>query len=215
MTSLHWEMVTPFMRQVLRVVGQSTLCPRFYLAGGTALALQLGHRRSADLDFFSESDEVRPETHREVLAVLKPFQPTIVEQEWGNLLLLLTELRVGFFSYGYKLLQPTTDAEGVPLAGLLDLGLMKLDALATRATRKDFCDLYFLAQVLPLRELLDAAPHKYPTHRDFESRVVRHLAYFDRADQEEPVSLVQEVSWEEIKAFFRRQAICLARRWWR
>lgn len=215
MKAPYWEMVTPFMRQVLRAVGQSTLCPRFYLAGGTALALQLGHRRSVDLDFFSESDEVHPETHREALAVLKPFQPTIVEQEWGNLLLLLAELRVGFFGYGYKLLQPTGDADGVPLAGLLDLGLMKLDAVATRATRKDFCDLYFLAQVLPLRELLDAAPLKYPTHRDFEARVVRYLAYFERADQEEPVPLAREISWEEVKAFFREQATRLARQWWR
>jgi hypothetical protein len=215
MTALQWEMVTPFMHHVLRAIGQSTLCPRFYLAGGTALALQLGHRRSVDLDFFSESDEVRPEMHREALAALKSFQPTIVEQEWGNLLLLLGELRVGFFGYGYKLLQPTVDADGVPLASLLDLGLMKLDAVATRATRKDFCDLYFLAQVFPLRELLDAAPHKYPAHRDFEARAVRYLAYFDRADQEEPVPLAREISWEEIKAFFLEQATRLARQWWR
>jgi Nucleotidyl transferase AbiEii toxin, Type IV TA system len=63
MTDLHWETVTPLMRDVMRTVGASDLCPRFYLAGGTALALQLGHRRSVDLDFFSETDEVRPETH--------------------------------------------------------------------------------------------------------------------------------------------------------
>ena len=211
---LYWEMVTPLMRQVLRTIGQSSLCPRFYLAGGTALALQLGHRRSVDLDFFSATDEVRPDTHREALAVLTPFQPTIVEQEWGNLLLLLDDLRVGFFAYGYPLLEGGAEAEGVPLASLLDLGLMKLDAVATRATRKDFCDLYILAQTTPLRQLLDAAPRKYPAHRDFEARVVRYLTYFDRADQEEPVPLIRDVPWEEIKAFFRQQAALLARGWW-
>ena len=52
MTELHWETVTPLMREVLQIIGQSDLAPRFYLAGGTALALQLGHRRSVDLDFF-------------------------------------------------------------------------------------------------------------------------------------------------------------------
>jgi len=212
--SLYWEMLTPFMRQALRTIGQSSLCPRFYLAGGTALALQLGHRRSVDLDFFSATDEVRPDTHREALAVLAPFQLTIVEQEWGNLLLLLGDLRVGFFSYGYPLLEVGVEAEGVPLASLLDLGLMKLDAVATRATRKDFCDLYVLAQTLPLRQLLDAAPRKYPAYRDFEARVVRYLTYFERADQEEPVPLNLDVSWEKIKAFFRQQAALLARGWW-
>jgi len=120
----------------------------------------------------------------------------------------------GFFSYGYPLLQTSDDAEGVPLAGTVDLGLMKLDAVATRATRKDFCDLYILAQTTPLRQLLDAAPRKYPAHRDFEARVVRYLTYFERADQEAPVSLLRDVPWEEIKAFFRQQAALLARGWW-
>jgi hypothetical protein len=207
-------MVTPLMRQVLRAVGSSSLSPRFYLAGGTALALQLGHRRSVDLDLFSATDEVLPETHREVLAVLQPFQPAIVEQEWGNLLLLLSDLRVGFFGYGYPLLEAGVEAEGISLASLLDLGLMKLDAVATRATRKDFCDLYILAQTLPLRQLLDAAPRKYPAHRDFEARVVRYLVYFERADREEPVPMAQPASWEDIKAFFRQQASLLARGWW-
>lgn len=211
---LYWEMVTPLMRQVLRTVGQSSLCPRFYLAGGTALALQLGHRRSVDLDLFSATDEVRPETHREVLAVLRPLQPTIVEQEWGNLLLLLGDLRVGFFGYGYPLLEVGVEAEGVPLASLLDLGLMKLDAVATRATRKDFCDLFILSRTLSLRQLLDAAPRKYLGHRDFEARVVRYLTYYERADQEQPVPMLQPVSWEEVKTFFRQQASLLARRWW-
>jgi hypothetical protein len=80
MTKLHWETATPLMREVMQTVGQSDLVSRFYLAGGTALALQLGHRRSVDLDFFSETDEVRPEMHRQALRVLKTFHPTIVEQ---------------------------------------------------------------------------------------------------------------------------------------
>ena len=75
MTSLHWRTVTAHMRGVLEAVGQSDLVPDFYLAGGTALALQIGHRRSIDLDFFSATDEVRPETHRRAARVLAPFLP--------------------------------------------------------------------------------------------------------------------------------------------
>jgi hypothetical protein len=83
---LRWETVTPYMRQALQTLASSTLRPRFYLAGGTALALQLGHRRSVDLDLFSATDEVRPGTHREALVALAPFRPAIVVQRWGNLL---------------------------------------------------------------------------------------------------------------------------------
>jgi hypothetical protein len=126
--ALHWETITPSMRQVLQAIGRSSLCPRFYLAGGTALALQLGHRCSVDLDLFSATDPVSPETHREAEFVLASLYPSIIESTWGNLVLLVGDLRVGFFSYGYPLLAASGDADGVPLASLVDLGLMKLDA---------------------------------------------------------------------------------------
>jgi len=213
MTELRWETVTPLMREVLQTVGRSALCPRFYLAGGTALALQLGHRQSADLDFFSETDEVRTEMHQHVVQVLKAFSPTIVEQVWGNLLLVVESLRVGFFGYGYPLIAPPVMTEGVPLASLTDIGLMKMDALVTRASRKDFHDLYAIARHISLRALLDLAPVKYPSVRDFEAMVVRTMAYFDRADQEEPLPLLQVVDWETVKTFFREQAVALGRKW--
>lgn len=214
MTNLYWEIITPLMRDVLRMVGQSDLCPRFYLAGGTALALQLRHRRSLDLDFFSETDEVRPDMHLRALRVLKKFRPAIVEQAWGNLLFVINDdLRVGFFGYGYKLVAPVVPAGGVPLASLMDIGLMKMDAVATRASRKDFYDLYAIAQHIPLRDLLDWAPIKYPFNRDFEAQVVRYLVYFDRAEQEEPLLLLQEVAWSTVKAFFRERALSLSRGW--
>ncbi len=201
------------MRDVMRTVGASDLCPRFYLAGGTALALQLGHRRSVDLDFFSQTDEVRPEMHRRVLQVLGDFGPAVVEQAWGNLVLVVADLRVGFFSHGYPLVAPTVEAEGMPLAGLADIGLMKLDAIATRASRKDFHDLYAVARHIPLRELLDLAPRKYPSARDFEAQVVRCTADFDRAEQEPHLPLLQPTEWATVKTFFRQQALLLGRGW--
>ncbi len=215
MIVLHWETITPLMHEILRVVGQSDLCPRFYLAGGTALALQLGHRRSVDLDFFSETDEVRPTMHSQALRVLQGFNPTTVEQAWGDLLRLVQELRVGFFSYGYPLVSQTISAEGVPLASFIDLGLMKMDAIATRATRKDFHDLYAIVQHIPPQALLEMSQRKYPRYRDFPARVLRYMVYFDNAEQEEPVSLMNEASWSDVKKFFREQVVALAPKWWR
>ena len=214
MTALHWQTVTPLMRQALETVGQSELVPRFYLAGGTALALQLGHRRSVDLDFFSETDEVRPETHRRAAHVLRSFDPEIVEQAWGNLVFgIQGGLRVGFFGYGYRLVAPPLLAVGVPLASLVDIGLMKLDALATRASRRDFYDLYALVEHVPFRQLFDRAPEKYPSVRDFEAMVVRRMVYFERAEQEETPLLLRPVGWETVTAFFREQAVALGSAW--
>lgn len=214
MTAPHWETVTPTMRQVLEVVGQSDLVPDFYLAGGTALALQIGHRRSIDLDFFSATDEVRPETHRRAARALARFQPAVVEATWGNLVFATADgLRVGFFGYGYPLIEPTTSVVGTLLASLADIGLMKLDALATRSGRKDFCDLYAIAQHISLRELLDRAPEKYAGFRDFEAMVVRRMAYFERAEQEEMPAMLEPVNWETVKAFFGAQAMLFGHQW--
>jgi hypothetical protein len=115
------------------------------------------------------------------------------------------------------LVPPPLQAEGVPLASLTDIGLMKMkmemDALVTRASRKDFYDLYAIAQRIPLRDLLDLAPVKYPSVRDFEAMVVRYMVYFDRAEQEEPLSLLEAVDWDTVKAFFREQALALGKEW--
>jgi len=212
MNLLHWDTISPEMRQVMVGFGQSELGARFYLAGGTALALQLGHRKSFDLDFFSPSEDI-PSIRAPLMNALKPFDPLLAEAAWGNLVFLARGVRVGFYSYGYAMVGALHEAEGGHLASVEDIGLMKLDALLARASRKDFHDLYAICQRIPLRKLLDYAPQKYPNVRDFESQVVRRLAYFEHAEQEEPVPLIQDVPWETVKRYFREQAISLGRGW--
>lgn len=64
-----------------------------------------------------------------------------------------------------------------------------------------------------MRALLDLAPQKYPSTRDFEAMVARRLVYFERAEMEEPLPLLRPISWQQVKAFFREQAIQLGRGW--
>ena len=121
---IHWEGVTPQMRELLRFIGQQTFAERFFLAGGTALALRLGHRYSIDLDFFSATDEVLQVTRQKIVHGLSPFSPQVLEDVDGNLLLSASGLHVGFFGYGYILLEATNSVEGVALASVVDIGLM-------------------------------------------------------------------------------------------
>lgn len=81
----HWEAIAASLRDLLTFIGEHTFAERFYLAGGTALALRLGHRRSYDLDFFSETDEVLTDTRKEILAALAERQPQTLENVDGNL----------------------------------------------------------------------------------------------------------------------------------
>lgn len=212
MSDLHWETISPALRRVLAGFGQNPLADEFYLAGGTALALQLGHRVSADLDFFSPTQDI-PSIAEPLRAALQPFSPMLADSAWGNMVFLANGIRVGFYGYGYELVAPMETVEGVKLASVADIALMKMNALLSRASRKDFHDLYAICQRTSLRTLLDLAPQKYPSMRDFEAQVARHLVYFERAERETPVPLLEPVAWDTVKAWFRQQAIELEKHW--
>jgi hypothetical protein len=212
MSDLYWNTISPDMRMVMKTFGNSEIGKHFYLAGGTALALQIGHRVSIDLDFFTPDLDI-PTVRDALQKALGDFSPTLADSSWGNLVFTAGQVRVGFYGYGFPLVDSTVDAEGAPLASVSDIGLMKLDALLARASRKDFHDLYAICQRRSLRTLLDLAPRKYSHSRDFEAQAVKHLVYFERAEQEAPVPLIEETSWEVVKAFFRDQAATIGKDW--
>jgi hypothetical protein len=214
LTHPHWEAVPPLLRDLLAEIGQMPFIGRFYLAGGTALALQLGHRVSVDLDFFSDVDEVGDDSRAEIVAALKQRRTTkVLENVFGNLLMKVGDTHVGFFSYGYPLLEPPAEVLGVRVAGLLDIGMMKLDALISRGARKDYCDLYFIAQQMPLEEMLHQGPVKYPYAHDYEMMALTSLTDFDNADRDVAVETFDRVPWETVKDFFVAEARRLGRLW--
>lgn len=210
---VHWQVITPTMRNVLRFIGQQSFAERFYLAGGTALALRLGHRLSVDLDFFSATDEVTRKTRHEILAALAPLSPEALEDVDGNLLLEVSGLHVGFFGYGYPLLKPADTLENVAISSLVDAGLMKLDALISRGSRKDFYDLYFITQEVPLLTLLQLGQTKYPYARDFELMAVESLVLFENADRDFQPKMLSDVPWEQVRQFFIAEAQALGQTW--
>lgn len=213
MSEYYWNTITPAMRTVLAGFARSKLSKEFYLAGGTALALQLGHRLSVDLDFFSPTQEDIPALMEPLRHAMKEFSPILSDSSWGNLVFLANNVRVGFYGYGYELVKPVLQAEGIALASVEDIALMKMDALLSRASRKDFHDLYAICRRISLRELLALAPHKYPSFRDFEAQMARHMISFERADQESTMPLIEEVEWETVKKWFREQAKMIGKSW--
>ena len=126
---------------------------------------------------------------------------------------LVKDIRLGFYGYGYPLVKPLVDTEDVRLASMEDIALMKLDALLSRAMRKDFYDLYFICQKIPLRRLLDLAPQKYPSMRDFESQAVKRLIYFKNAEQDVDPMMRLPVTWAAVKEYFIAQALEIGNSW--
>lgn len=211
----YWNVVTPEMRRLLIRIGQQPFSNDFYLAGGTALSLQMGHRRSDDLDFFSERNEVNERSRDQILKQLSGFSVQVVENVTGNLLLVVEDVKTGFFSYGYPLVDRAKHVENLALASLADIGLMKCDALISRGSRKDFYDLFFIARHLQFEQLFLLSKKKYRLFRDFPLMVLESMTLFDNAERDVQPDLFDDISWEQVKQFFIQQANLLSNSWFK
>lgn len=212
MTALFWDTITDDMRLILSEFFNSRIGDRFYLAGGTALSLQLGHRKSVDLDIFSPTEDI-PSIRISLEESLSALKPELSDASWGNLVFIAKNVRVGFYGYGYALLNPPVEDEMLRLASIEDIALMKMDALLSRANRKDFYDLYFISHNVSLKSLFDLAPKKYPSVRDFEVQVTKRLIYFESAEHDPDPILLQPVSWGAVKIYFAEQAKQIEQSW--
>jgi hypothetical protein len=181
----------------------------FYLAGSAALALYLGHRRVRDLDFMAMANRLTPPERRDLLQALLPAVPGIqVETARDGLLSLRAPnedgspgIAVRLFYYPYPLAAPPAEHRGVEVASALDLGLMKLGAIISRGSRRDFVDLYLLCQQLPLAELLARAPDKFGHVGDFALQALKGLADLSGVEGEPMPHLAEPLAWDSVEAW--------------
>lgn len=186
---------------------------RFYLAGGTALALRLGHRVSLDLDLFSPSARLEGPERSALLRRLGEKVPLkVLEEKDGTCHLDVGGRAVSLFHYPYPLLKETVAWRGLALASLDDIGAMKLSAAIGRGSRKDFLDLKALADELGLEALLSTGRRRFKDHPDFLLQAAKALVYFDDADPEPSPRLLKPADWEATKAYFRREVPGLIRK---
>ena len=181
---LHIEVLGSRQRKVIRSVGGLASRAGFYLAGGTALALQLGHRHSVDYDWFTTETLADPiGLAARIREGGLPLQITRAEE--GALHCRINEVRVSFIEYRYPLIAPLVEwvDEGCLLASLDDIAAMKLAAVAQRGSRKDIIDVYALAlRHKPIDQLLSLYQKRYKIQD--VTHVLYALNYFDDADKE-------------------------------
>ncbi len=197
---LHADVMPEVQQQVLRTLGPYTATHGFYLAGGTAVALHLGHRRSVDLDWFTRADIDDPQRlATDVQEVAPDFSIDAIAK--GTLHGSTQEVRVSFLEYKYPMLEePVEWSEfGCRLAGPEDLACMKLSAISSRAEKKDFIDIYALGQEgLSLADMLAWYRKKFPATENVV-HVLKSLTYFDDAEQAEMPHMYRELQWGQVK----------------
>ncbi|MBU4487324.1 MAG: nucleotidyl transferase AbiEii/AbiGii toxin family protein [Candidatus Delongbacteria bacterium] len=174
----------------------------FFLVGGTALALRLGHRFSIDLDLFTLNNF----NNEDILALLTENFKIIESGKSKNTLNLSIEypkdsgnnVKIDLIKFGYPLLKPIADIEGIRLLELEDIIPMKISAVAGRGSKKDFYDIYYLLKSYTFEDMFRLFDNKFKNANKFH--VIKSLTYFTDADNEPDPVTTKKISWKSIKA---------------
>lgn len=184
----------------LAILGNSGLLVDAYLAGGTSLALRLGHRISIDFDFFSPKkfDPVKLATD------LKKIGKFDLEMAAGITLLgQFNGIKLSYFQYDYPTLKLFDLWKGVSIASIDDVIAMKLVAISDRNTKKDFIDLYTICQRgTRIETMFDIYDKKYHVLDQNKYTLIKSLTYFEEADSDIMPEMLENISWNEVKKFF-------------
>ena len=212
---IYWDALTKETRELYQLVANLPFISDFYLAGGTGLALQIGHRFSVDLDFFNHSPEsVDNEQRRAILNILKP-EPSIkiIWDKEGTFVADWKNVGISFFRLDqHPLVTPPVLIDKIRVATIEEIGAMKLAAVLSRGTRKDYIDLYFILHQTPLLHLFEVAATKYPHNSAFFTFAVRALAYFDDAESDPMPRMIKNVKWNEVKEYLDEKAMEIGRK---
>ena len=199
----HSEVIEPAMAGTLDELLQTSVLTGFYLAGGTGLALHLGHRRSTDLDFFC-APSFSEEALLQNIQTLPEF--ALVAKAKDTLHAHIKGTKVSFLGFRYPVLFPFETFRETPVADPRDIACMKISAIAGRGTRRDFVDLYAVAQCHGLGHLLALFKQKFAQANYSIVHVLKSLIYFDEAEKDPMPDLLIPLSWEDVKQFFTKEA---------
>ena len=200
---MHIEALNKETLDAFRLVANVPIVKKAYLAGGTALALHLGHRISEDLDFFSQTD-FEEDILEEQMKAVEGFE--LGDKNWKTIKGFIGSVKFSLFWYKYPLIEPTQTCEGIQILGLKDLAGMKVHAITGRGVRRDYIDLYFLRKLFRQVEMMGFYEQKYG---DFENRagmIFRALSYLDDAEDTPMPEMLVKVDWDEVKEFFEQEA---------
>ena len=197
---MHSEALT---EDGLRLFPALTAFDDFYLAGGTALALEIGHRLSVDFDLFCEGliDRTLLSKVKKVFTGF-PVEPAVNNPD--ELTAFVGAVKVTFLSYPFPVIEPLVSVDGLPMMSVKEIGATKAYTIGRRGTYKDYVDLYFIVveRHASLEEIIAIAERKFG--HEFNSRLfTEQLLFMDDVRGHSIDFLKTPVSPGGITAFFK------------
>jgi len=196
------KIISEKTKENLEILKKAGLLDDFYLVGGTGLALQLEHRISIDLDFFSQKEF----DNQVLLQKIKKLGDFSLEKEAENTLTgIFNNTRITFLAYEYPRLFPCKEIHNIKIADTKDIACMKISAISSRGSKKDFIDLFFICrQSISLEEILKLFEKKYESIDYNMTHILKSLLYFKDAGEEPMPMMLIPVEWGEVKDFFKQ-----------
>jgi len=176
----------------------------WYLAGGTALALQVGHRISVDLDFFTLQKDFNEQKIAENLSVFGDWETTFIDK--GTVYGKINGAKISLISYPF--FRPSENFFKIGSVSILspkDIGAMKIIAISQRGKKRDFFDLYWICNNIQSLSRNIKTMQKCYLVKQNDGHILKSLTYFDDAEQDSDPVLNFKVSWKEVKEFFRKE----------
>ena len=192
---LQTRTIEPTTLGILKNLMAEPLLEPFYLVGGTALALQLGHRLSIDLDLFTH----HPYEKESLFDVLRQEHNLTIELT-NNVITIgyINDVKIDIVNVRYVPQFPMLNVEGVRMLDIRDIAAMKLNAVTQRGNKKDLYDMYFLFKQIPLSDMLTVFEEKFKTQNTFQ--VIKSLTYFTDADEfSDPIVFDKNLTWANVK----------------
>ena len=195
---MYTETLAPKTKSVFGKLSQGDAVKSFYLSGGTALALHLGHRESEDLDFFTK-EEFNPQLLQRQLE--KSFKLSGIALEADMFNCYVDGVKLQFLHYPYKLISEPATLDGIEISSIADIACTKLITVSARGSKKDFIDLFFILQKFSLSKLFELLTKKYSQVDYNLLHILKSLVCFDTAEDEPMPKMHKAVSWIEVKKF--------------
>ena len=202
---MHNEILNSQQKELLPLIKQFS--SDYYLVGGTAIALQIGHRSSIDFDLFSNSG-IKRKRIRNILEKSKFPMGEVIYEAFDQLHIIVNSVKLTFFAFEYDIPTSLWLDNVIQMPTLLDLAAMKAYALGGRAKWKDYVDLYFLLKDhFHLANVSTRAKEIFGSF--FNEKLFREqLSYFHDIDYSEKVAYFnQSVSDETVKKFLEEIAL--------
>ena len=192
---LQISSIQPSTLELLINLQKTDLLKATRLVGGTALALQLGHRLSIDLDFFGQ---VAGDTKQIGMKIAAEGFDVKLESNSKNIhIFQINGVKTDIVNYKYGWIDKIIEEEGVRLAGMKDIVAMKIAAITNRGSKKDFVDIYFLLKHFSMKEIMDLYFEKYPDGSVFLA--CKSLLYFADAENQVMPKMLIPTNWEDVK----------------